>query len=109
MPKATVTVTIDWNLSEGQLTRAAVASAMGEALKDHVETLDFARELTDLIRDKQRLEGFLEIEGSTVKKNPSSVEEKAKRRGRKDRGDKAKTKRRKKGRSAALKRLMRGT
>jgi len=109
MPKTTATITIDWDVSEGLAPPAAVVKRVfTEALRDYAESLDFAGELTSEIRNERRMEGYLEVAKASTK-NPSSVEEKAKRRGRKDRGDKAKRKRRKKGRSAALKRLMRGT
>jgi len=109
MPKTTATITIDWTVSEGLAPPAAVVKRVfTEALRDYAESLDFAGELTSTIRHERRLEGYLEVQSATTKKNPSSVEEKSRRRDRVAKGRKKKAKGRKK-RSLAIQRAMRGT
>jgi len=119
MQEATITLTVRWYLAEdegpfgagptGEVARA-VPGAMGEALKDHMETISFGREITNRVRDDHRMEGNLEIGSVKVKakKNPSSPEEKARRRDRVAKGRKKKAKGRKK-RSLAMQRALRGT
>ncbi len=122
MQKATMTFTVSWYLAEEEgahgegptaAAARAVPEAMGQALKDHIETLSFGREITNLVRDDHRMDGYVEIADVTVKgpkkaKNPSSVEEKSRRRDRVAKGRKKKAKGRKK-RSLAMQRALRGT
>lgn len=109
MPKTTATITIDWTVSEGTPPPAAVVKRIfTERLREYAESLDFSGELTNEILNERRMDGYMEVQSASAKKNPSSPEEKARRRGRVAKGRKKKAKSRKK-RSRAMQRALRGT
>ena len=81
MPKTTVKLDIDWTpTEEGEASPAVVSKAIAGTLKDYTETIDFGREVTDEIRDEQRLEGYIEMEGTRAVVSGKSRKRKAPKR-----------------------------
>lgn len=66
MPRASVTVTIEWSLSEGRIPAAAVQKALAERLHENVESLSFAREIQSVVELEHSMDGYVEIDNVKV-------------------------------------------
>ncbi len=66
MPRATVTVTIEWSLSEGRIPASSVQKALAEVVHEHVESLSFAREIQDVVALEHSMDGYVEIDNVKV-------------------------------------------